>query len=192
MLHRFQVRLGGDSSPVLARVDQLQLLKGFYRVLDLGRGEFRDAGIPERGGVIGPAVVEYVQRRADHRVVPLLEIAVARFVEFAACGGAHLLERLEMLVAEIFRLRFLEPEKAHERLDALGRHVPLALQDFHEKARVHVDCGREDAVAERRVQRLFEFVELLHELAVVGEVVNVYFAFREHGCFPVIKIDSYL
>ena len=70
--------------------------------------------------------------------------------------------------------------------------MPLALQDFHEEARVHVDCGREDAVAERRVQRLFEFVERLHELAVVGEVVNVYFAFREHGCFPVIKIDSYL
>ena len=93
-------------------------------------------------------------------------------------------------LAEILRLGFLEPEELHESLDALGRNVALALQNLYQEARIHVDRSGEHAVAERRVQRLFQFVELLQKLAVVGIVVYVDLVFRKHGGPAGINIVS--
>ena len=65
------------------------------------------------------------------------------FVVFCFAVGDHL--------AEIFRLRFLETEKLHKSLNALGGNVALALQNLEKQARVHVDRRGEHAVTERRV-----------------------------------------
>ena len=94
------------------------------------------------------------------------------FVVFCFAVGDHL--------AEIFRLAFLEPEELHERFNAFGGNVALALQNLEKQARVHVDRRSKHSITERGIQRFFEFIELLQELAVVRIVENVDFVPCKH------------
>ena len=87
-------------------------------------------------------------------------------------------------LTEVFRLCLLETEKLNESLNSLGRNMAFALQYLYQEACIHTDRSGKHTVAECRIQRLFQFVEVLQELAVVGIVVYVYLISCEHDLLP--------
>ena len=143
------------------------------------------------------SVVKYVKCGADHGVIPLLEIAVACFVEFAASRRPHFLERFEVVAylfirfgfavgdqfVKIFRLAFFETEKLHECFDAFRGNVSLALQNLDQQTCVDIDCGGENPITERWVEEFFQFVKILQEFAVIGIFVDVDFVSGKHEIF---------
>ena len=82
-------------------------------------------------------------------------------------------------------------EKINENIYAFRRNVAFTLQYFQKQACVHANRRSKHSITERGIQRFFEFIELLQELAVVRIVVDVDFVFCKHKALAGYKMTLF-